>query len=76
MLLVNVYDSMFAVIVLYHCSYQKEKQNSPKLNTDGWMEIIRLTEIEQLSACTQQPLDISQADTGLIVEKMNNNQKG
>lgn len=76
MLLVNVYDSMFAVIVLYHCSYQKEKQKSPKLNTDGWMEIIRLTEIEQLSACTQQPLDISQADTGLIVEKMNNNQKG
>lgn len=35
------------------------------------MGIIGRAEFEEPLACIQQPLDISQEETGLIVEKMN-----
>lgn len=48
------------------------RKKSPRLNTDGsTMEIIRHAEIEEPLACIQQLLDISQANTGSTVKKMN-----
>lgn len=45
------------------------RKKSPRLNTDG--STIRHAEIEEPLACIQQLLDISQANTGSTVKKMN-----
>ena len=58
--------------LLLNKTEEKWKAKIPCPSTDGSkVGIIGHTEFEESLACIQQPLDISQEKTGLIVKKMN-----